>query len=125
MMAAELENKYAEKWTQELAEEFFDSLLSDLKEDKEIAFIGELAVKHGIYRELIPYLFNKFKNNSYKVFNSYKEINSIIEARLYKGALDGTFREKSALFGLTANHDWTGERAETQITGDVTWAINK
>jgi len=116
-MAAELENKYAEKWTIEQTEEMFDRFFKQITQDKDIVFIGELAAKNNIYRELIPYLYNKYKSSSEKVFNTYKNIHSVLEARLYKGALDGTYRERAALFGLTANHEWTGERNETKIDG--------
>lgn len=113
-MSAAVGNKYAEKYTLEEAHKIFSQALEILESDPQILFIGEVAVKQKIYRELYAYLVNKFSDDE-KVFNAIKTIETIIEARLNKAGLTNDVNATMAIFGLKNNHGWK-DRTETDFT---------
>ena len=78
--------------------------LKTLKNDKEIMFIGSLAVKQSTYREIYAYLLNKFTDVEFHTIK--KEIDSIIETRLFNSALNNDVNPAVAIFGLKNNHKW-------------------
>ena len=110
-------NKIAEKWTLEKAQDLFRQMREYQLSDESVVFIGQICHYFKIYIELVSYLADKFKHDEF-VFQTYRAISTTSQSRLFIGALNGKFRERSALFGLTANHDWTGERSESKVHND-------
>ena len=107
-------NKIAEKWTLEKAQDLFRRMREYQLSADDVVFIGQICHHLNIYIELVSYLADKFKYDEF-VFQTYREISTTSQTRLFAGALNGKFRERSALFGLTANHGWTGERSENKV----------
>jgi len=112
------DNKYAEKWTLDTSIKFLDESLKTLQDSPDMNFIGTLAVKMGIYREIYPYLLNKFGHNHH-VFNTLKQINSIIESRLVEKGIKGDTNPTMTIFTLKNNHSWT-DKVETVNTNTNT-----
>lgn len=115
-------NKIAEKWTLEKAQDLFRQMRDYQLNADNVVFIGQMCDKFNIYIELVSFLADKFKDDEF-VFQTYKQISTTCQTRLYAGALAGKFRERSALFGLTANHGWTGERSESKVETNQPTAI--
>jgi len=118
----EIGNKIAEKWTLEKAQDLFKRMREYQLSADDVVFIGQICHYLNIYIELVSYLADKFKDDEF-VFQTYREISTTCQSRLFAGALDGKFRERSALFGLTANHGWTGERSESKVETNQPTAI--
>ena len=115
-MPAPKGNNYPEKWTEEKALKFFNESLKLLKEDQSIYFIGTLAVNMGWYRQIYPYLYEKFKDSN-EVFNLIKKsIIAICESRLLeKGFTDGA---TMAIFTLKNHHEWKDKSEVLQTNQD-------
>ena len=114
-MSAPIENKFAEKWTLDKTIELLNNMLNILIQDETILFSGTLAVKAGIYRQLIEYLTDKFFDNE-QVFDTIKKINTIIESRIVQSAMGNQINVTMSIFTLKNNYNWK-DKQETELTG--------
>lgn len=114
-------NKFAEKYSLENAQDIFKSAYKLLVEDESIVFIGTLAIRIDIYRELFSYLANKFKDDDL-VFNTNKKIHNIIEERLFNLGLTNKNNPTLTIFGLKNNHNWK-DKTESEVTQSTTLNI--
>lgn len=113
-MPAPKNNKYNERWTERKSIEFFKKSLELLKHDKSIVFIGSLAVAMDSYKEIYTYLTNKFGEKNKDFLTIKKEIDSIIESRLFSGALNNDLNSTVSIFGLKNNHGWK-DKTESDV----------
>lgn len=95
-------NKNAEKWTLEESQELFNDALI-LSQGEEYDFIGEIAKKLKVYRELFVYLSDKFP----ELKSVYKGILSNLEASCFSHIKKGKIREASGIVNLKSNYGWT------------------
>ena len=108
-MPAPKGNNNAEKWTQDQAVEFADSVLNYVKENKNCLFIGEAVTELGYYRTLWNYISEKFD------FDTIKRVESILESRLVNSGLSGDSNATMTIFTLKNNYKWT-DRQEIDHT---------
>ena len=118
-MAAPKGNNYNEVWPIEKAKDFLLKALKKLREDKEIYFIGTLAVNMNSYKTIFSYLVDKYKEKDKDFVTIKKEIDSIIEERLYSSAIKNKVNTAMAIFGLKNNHDWK-DKSELETTNKTT-----
>jgi uncharacterized protein YgfB (UPF0149 family) len=116
-MPAPKNNTNALKWTKEKSLSFLKEALAILKEDKEILFLGSLAVKQNTYRQFYHYILERFSDVEFDTIK--KEIDSIIETRLYEAALKNKVNAAVAIFGLKNNHKWKDKREQEVILPDL------
>lgn len=118
-MPAPKGNNNAELWTEDKSLKFMKEALKTLKNDKEIMFIGSLAVKQSTYRQIYQYITDKFKGVEFNTIK--KEINNIIETRLFESALTNSVNSTVAIFGLKNNHKW---KDKFEFEGNTKTEIN-
>jgi hypothetical protein len=112
-------NTNAEKWTLEEATKLFENAILIAKE-KQLDFIGEVALELDTYREIFVYLKDKFIEC--KIY--YKKLEQICEANCFSHGKTGDIVPSLAIMNLKSNHGWT-DRVEstntnTNINQDVT-----
>lgn len=113
---APIENKNAEKWTFDEAENLFKTA-ADMSKDKQYDFIGEIARDLGVYRELFSYLSDKFK----ELKHIYNQILGNLEANCFSHAKKGDIREATAIVNLKSNYKWTDRiDQKTEHSGNIT-----
>jgi hypothetical protein len=114
-MAAKKGNKYHEKYTEKESLEFFKASLKKIQDEEDIVFIGTLATRMNTYRDIYTYLLKKFdkQNNEFRTIK--KNIDSIIEQRLYQKAFQNKGNATMAIFGLKNNHGW---KDKTEVETD-------
>lgn len=100
-MPAPKGNSNAEKWTEEQAEKFVNSVYKYVKDNEDSLFIGEAVTELGYYRTLWNYLSEKFD------FDTIKRVESILESRLVKLGLTGITNPTMTIFTLKNNYNWT------------------
>jgi len=107
---AEKENKNAEKWTEEKAEELLIEAV-ELSETGEYDFIGEVAVKQKSYIDVYDYLVEKFPQ-----FKHYKtQLKRNCEAACFSNGKNNKIHAGMAIMNLKSNHGWT-DRSEVNQT---------
>ena len=115
-MAAKKGNKYAEKWTKEIVlkelKQMLDYLFSASGETT--VFLCELLSSFDLYAQIWSDWKNKFKDSE-EVSEAIKRIETVLEARLAKGALTGKYVASVAIFSLKNNHGWT-DKSEVDVT---------
>lgn len=112
-MAAEKGNKYNEVWTIEKAEDFCDSVLNYIKENKKCRSLSEACCELGEYDDLINYLEQKHG----KSFDQIKRAKTIVKTRLMNQGLDGDANPTMAIFILKNNHNMTDKiQTESNVT---------
>ena len=79
-MGAPKGNSNAQKWTEQQAIEFVESVLAYVQSNPDCVFIGEPISQLGYYRTIWNYLSDKFD------FDTIKRVESILESRLVKRA---------------------------------------
>lgn len=110
-MAAELGNKYAEKWTRDAVLEILAQIL-ELSKDKKVFYIGSALAKVGLYHEWYSYVADKFKDDI-EVFHTIKNIDQVFEAKLVDNTLEGELNPTMAIFTLKNKHEWK-DKVETE-----------
>jgi hypothetical protein len=115
-----LGNKYHEKYTEKESLQFFKDSLKKLKEEEDIVFIGTLATKMNTYRDIYTYLLKKFDKKNYEFSTIKKNIDRIIESRLYEKAFLNKGNATMAIFGLKNNHNW---KDKTEVDSNNTNTI--
>lgn len=112
MAGAPIENKNAEKWTEQEAISFMEQSLAMVKIE-EFDFIGELAQKMGQYRTLYNYLSDKYK--------PCKTLLNIIEqeceSNCFRHGKKGDIVPSLAIMNLKSNHGWT-DRVDSTTKGE-------
>lgn len=106
---APINNKNAEQWTFEDAEELFEKAIV-LSSDDEYDFIGEIARELGTYRKIFDYLSTKFEKLKVK----HDIILSNLEANCFSHSKKGVIKEATAIVNLKSNYGWT-DRIQTDI----------
>lgn len=101
-MAAPIENKNAEKWTEEESISLFNSAIETAKK-KKLDFIGEVAQELDIYRDVFTYLKDKFSDCK----PLYKRLEQECEANCFSHGKKGDIVPSLAIVNLKSNHGWT------------------
>lgn len=107
-MAAEVGNKYAEKWTEETVMPILDKIVKELPKKKYV-YIGEALSDNKLHKDIWADWKRKFAENE-KVYRTIKNIEQILENTLYVGALKGNYNSAVAIFSLKNNHNWVDKR---------------
>lgn len=110
-MGAPENNKNAETWTEQTAEDFCDSVLKYVKQNKNCRSLSEACCELGEYEELLSYFNTKFGF----VFKSIKRAKELVKTRLVNQGLDGDANATMAIFILKNNHNMT-DKQQTDIT---------
>ena len=100
-MAGTINNKNAEKWTEEKAIEL--AQLAESKVSVNCYFIAKIAQECGVYRELFHYLMNKFNDNEI-VFNSLKRMYNKAETIIWEKSAEGKIDKTIGIFALKSLH---------------------
>ena len=115
-MAGTLKNKNAEVYTVEdarrIAQEFHDAINS------ECYFLATVADKVGVYRELIYYLAERFKDDTI-VINTIKKAKNKCESIVLHKTAKGEIPQALGIFVLKAYHGLI-EVQRQEIKADVT-----
>lgn len=111
-MAAPEGNKYNERWTLEVANDFFDSILQYIKQNKKCRSLSEACVELNEYEEVITYILRKYPEQDFK---SVKIAKDIVKNRLASQGLDGEANPTMAIFLLKNNHNMT-DKQQTDVT---------
>ena len=111
-MPAPKGNNNAEKWTEQQASEFVESVLDYVQSNSSCVFIGEPVTELGYYRELWNYISGKFD------FHTIKRVESILESRLVKSGISGTNNATMTIFTLKNNYNWR-DKTETEHSGTL------
>lgn len=114
-MAAPKGNKFAEKWTEETVMPFLNKI-EDRASSPACYYITQVLVEVGLYKDIWAEWKRKFNENK-EVYRSIKRIDSIFEAKLVRGALDGTHNPSVSIFLMKNNHGMT-DKQETTLKGD-------
>lgn len=101
-MSAPQGNKNGEKYSKEVATKLFQDSLALVQEDDTIKFIGTLAVKMNIYRQLYDYLIDRF----FELDTIKRKIDAILESRVVEMVLNNKGNPTFAIFHLKNNHNW-------------------
>ena len=112
-MAAPKENKNAEKWSFEDADNFMNEAV-ELSKNKRYDFIGEVARDLGQYHQLFTYLKDKFSVLDYQ----YKMILANCEANCFCNGKNGDIVPSLAIMNLKSNHKWT-DRVDSTVNSNV------
>ena len=105
-MGAPKGNNNAEKWTEQQAIEFVESVLEYVQSNPDCVFIGEPVSQLGYYRTIWNYLSDKFD------FDTIKRVESILESRLVKKGISGETNPTMTIFTLKNNYHW---RDKTEV----------
>jgi len=114
-MAGTINNKNAEKWTEEKAVELAELALS--KVGPKCFFIAQIAEECNVYRDLFTYLMRKFNDNEI-VFRSLKRMYNKAEAEIWKQSADGRIDKTIGIFALKSLHGLF-ETSKQMIDADV------
>lgn len=109
-----LDNKNAEKWTEEKATKLFEKAIS-MAEDKskKYDFIGEIARDLKLYKDIFLHLISRFPQ--LKPLNA--RLLSCLEANCYQNAKTGNIVASLGIINLKSNHKWT-DRVDSTSQGD-------
>lgn len=111
-MAAPEGNKYNERWTLEVANDFFDRILKYIKQNKKCRSLSEACVGLNEYEEVINYILRKYPEQDFKPIKVAKDI---VKNRLASQGLDGEANPTMAIFLLKNNHNMT-DKQQTDVT---------
>lgn len=93
------------KWARELVSKELDYLLSRVRCDESILFIGEVIAERGYSVQRISEWQKRFAEYD-QIPEATEKIKTILEARIVKGALTGKYRSGPARFHLINNFGW-------------------
>ena len=110
-MAAEPNNKYAQKWTLDKVHEFFDTVLHILQTQTDIHTLGGAALEAGQYEQLITYLEGVYSEED---FESIKKAREIVKGRLIQDGLKNKVNNAMAIFVLKNNHGMA-DKTESKV----------
>src|SRR6056297_474812 len=118
-MAAEIGNKYAEKWTEEKVLEKLEHIHERVINEK-IPFVGIIFRDMGLYRELWYHWKKRFQDNS-KVINLIKKIEENLEANIVESGLYGKTNNTMSIFVLKAHYGWKDKQyIDAEVSGSNT-----
>ena len=118
-MAGTKGNKNSEVWTKEKAAQLFDDALTIAKNGA-ISLI-DIANELDVYDDVFEYLAQKFV-----VFRPIKNnILKQIANNVYKGAMEGKYKEASAIFKLKTNFKWNENVDDENTTQNIRIEIIK
>lgn len=123
MQESKRNNTNACKWTLELAEEFCQKVLDEIKSDNSICSLAEATSNLGKYESLLDYLKNKYEVDGF-VFGSLKEAKEIIKSRILKKGLEGTYNATMSIFILKNNHDMKDKQENVNTNTTTVTTIN-
>lgn len=111
---APINNKNAEKWTEEEAIELFNKCLKTSMDKTSDCndFIGEIAQEHKTTLSTLDYLTTKFPH----LECVYKDIKSNCEANCFRNGKNSKIIPSLAIMNLKSNHGWT-DRSDTTTNG--------
>jgi len=113
-MAAPIKNKNAETWDFKESERFLNESLI-LAQQKEHDFIGEVARDMNQYRQLYPYLTDKFPS----LKKIHERIIQECESNCFSHGKKGEIVPSLAIMNLKSNHGWT-DRVDQTTQGKAT-----
>lgn len=98
---AEIGNKNAEKWTEEVALSFISEVTDILLKPQQYN-IGGACVEAGSYPQIWSYLTEKFNDND-SVFEAIKRAEGIVEQRIIKDTMTGEAKSQAMAIFLLKN----------------------
>ena len=107
-MSAPKGNRYHEKYSLKDARELFEKSLHEVRGDDDLLFIGSLAVRMGIYRELYYHLLSRFDDE--ELHTTKRKIDSILESRVVEKAVSQKGNPTFSIFMLKNNHGWADKQ---------------
>ena len=114
-------NLNAEVWTYEQSDKLFDEALK-LSSTKEYDFLGEIASKLGLYKEIFTYLSKKYP----ELKNKHKLLLSNCEANCFYNGKKKNIEPSLAIMNLKSNYKWTDRIDNTtkgeKITPPIAWS---
>ena len=117
-MAGTINNKNAEKWTQEKTLELVQQAYEAVTDD--CYFLSDVADKCGVYRQLFDYLMDKF-NDDPVVFDTLKRLYNKCEATVTKNTAKGDIVPSLGIFILKAYHGlFETSKLNTEHSGEIT-----
>ena len=124
-MAAPIGNTNAEKWTEETALEFINTVHDYNVKNTGNYHLGLSIIENGQYLEVWSYLANKFSDNDI-VFKTIKKAEQFLESRIINSTISGEAKSAAmAIFYLKNKHGYV-DKQETEnihtITDIDTWA---
>ena len=115
-MAGTINNKNAEKWTEEKAVELAELALT--KVGPKCFFLAHIADECDVYKDLFLYLMKKFNDNPI-VFRSLKKMYNKAESEIWKQSSEGTIDKTIGIFALKSLHGLM-ESSKSYVEADVT-----
>ena len=107
-------NKNAEKWTEQEAINFIESVYDYIQENKDNYHLGFALIQCGQYPELWAYIGNKFKDST-TVFKAIKKVELTLESRIVNSTMTGAIKSAAmAIFYLKNKHGYK-DKTETVI----------
>jgi hypothetical protein len=105
-------NQYSEDWTLDKCKEFMDEAVAiSLTDDMD--FIGEVAKKHGTYRDVYDYITSKFP----ELKKLKSQIKNNCETNCFSNGKNGDIVPSLAIMNLKSNHGWT-DRVDNTSKGN-------
>lgn len=92
-------------WTIPYVQSELAGMMKEVKKDKTILFIGELFEERKYSRQRFSEWALKFEQDP-EISDTIRRIEAILEARVAKGALKGTYNANFAKFHMINNHNW-------------------
>jgi hypothetical protein len=114
MAGAPKGNKNNEKYDYQTAKKFFEDSLELLNNDPSILYIGTLAVRMGIYRQLYDYLLDRFID----LDTIKKRIDTILESRVVERTMNNEVNATFSIFMMKNNHGWS-DKHEVDNTHNI------
>lgn len=98
------------KYTSDVVLQELELMLADLRENKEIVYIGELFENKRYDKSFfIDLVTQKYQNNT-AIKQNYNAIKSILESRAITGSIKGKYNPASVIFHLKNNYGWTDKQ---------------
>lgn len=119
-MAAEIGNKYAEKWTKEAVMDTLKVMYESAKMPG-IYYIGSALAQVGLYNQWYSEMAEKFKEDE-EVSEMIKRIDQAFESKLVGKTLQGDLNPTMAIFTLKNKHQWKDKQEIDQNTNmNIVW----
>ena len=108
-------NKNAEKWTLEKANELIGKIYDFVERTPDCYSLGMACVEAGSYEKQIYYIHDKFKGVEGFDFDPIKKALEICKNRIIRQGLKGEINNTMSIFVLKCNHDMI-ETSKVDVT---------
>lgn len=115
------------KYTEAFVKEELKDMLYEIRNDKDIIFIGQLFENRDYSRQRFSEWLDKFAENE-EISDTIKKIESMLESRAVVGGMQGKLNPTMTIFHLKNNHDWKDKKeyeGDLNIKGSLVEFIEK